>query len=128
MLSPESERFSEAAGAAAAGCSFFCLAVFFAGLAGASAFEAAAASPSRESVGGGTAFDSVVVCSSGLGLVGFSGSAIILTNQIKLCRLWLPDCAPRLQSCVGPCVSGHLSMCAVHARASPCDVGCRDKS
>jgi hypothetical protein len=46
-------------------------------LAGASAFEAAAVSPSRESVGAGTDFGSVVLGSSGLGLVGFSGSAII---------------------------------------------------
>src|ERR1044072_8624916 len=128
MLSAESERFSVAAGAAATGCSFFCLAVFLAGLAGASAFEAAAASPSRESVGAGADFGSVVFGFSGLGFVVFSGSAIILTNQINLCRLWLPDCVPRLQSCVGLCVSGHLSTCAVPARVNLFDAGCRDKS
>src|SRR4030095_12834608 len=82
MLSAESERFSEAAGAAAAGCSFFCLAVFFAVLAGASAFEAAA-SPSWESFGAGTDLASLVFGSSGFGLVGFSGSAIILMRHLN---------------------------------------------
>src|SRR4029453_18514231 len=48
--------------------------------------------------------------------------------SFKLCRLWLPDCVPRLQSFVGLSWSRHLSKCAVHARVSPCDAGCRDKS
>src|SRR4029453_17420262 len=83
MSSAESERFSEAAAEAADGCSFFCLAAFFTGLADASVFEAGAGAPSRESVGAGTDFGSVGFGSSGVGLVGFSGSAIILMTQLN---------------------------------------------
>jgi hypothetical protein len=80
----ERERFSEAP-VAGAGCSFFCLAVFFAGFAGASAFEVAGFSLSWEALGGAVDAGSFVFGSSaGLGSVGFSGSAIILISHLHL--------------------------------------------
>src|SRR6059058_1806124 len=81
---PESERFSEAAAAAGAGRSFFCLPDFLAGFTAASAFEAAGFSPSRGPAGGVAGVDSFAFGSSGLGLVGFSGSAITLLSSLDL--------------------------------------------
>src|SRR5205809_5769277 len=79
---PESERFSEAAAAAGAGRSFFCLPDFLApeAFGGASAFEA----PSRGPGGGVVGVGSFAFGSSGLGLVGFSGSAITLISSLDL--------------------------------------------
>src|SRR5262249_34274627 len=82
ISSVERERFSDA-GAAGAGCSFFCLAAFLAGLVGAPVFEGAAGAPSRESAGTGTGFGSVVFGSSGFGVVGFSGSAIVRMTHLN---------------------------------------------
>jgi len=110
MSSPESERFSEAGAVAAAGCSFFCLAAFLAGLAGASAFAATGFSPSRESIGAGADFGSLVFGSSGLGLVGCSGSAILLINQLNFAGFGFrianhADGLARALACPGICRS-----------------------
>ena len=110
ISSDESERFSEVADPAVAGCSFFGLAAFLAGLAGASAFGVGAGSAFWESVGDGADFGSVVFGSSGVGLVGFSGSAIILMTQLNLAgfRLRIAHDAYRLAwalACPGICRS-----------------------
>src|SRR5205814_8262095 len=126
--SAESEGLSGDAGAGAC-CSFFGFAGFLAPKAfgGASAFGAGAFSLSLVSAGTGADFGSSAFGSSGLALVGLSGSAIILIS-LKLCRLSPLDCALRQPFCVVLCLSGHLSKCAGRARAGLSGDGCRDKN
>src|SRR5437588_2895690 len=79
----ESERFSGAAAAAGADCSFFCFGAFLApeGFGGVSALETAGFSVWGDSAAGVDGFGSSAFASSGSVFVGFSGSAIIYLRK-----------------------------------------------